>query len=310
MDLSDEFSTLLPYLIGDIYNSISVDESEHSSLNDDFASTPKEIHVSRSSKSIKKAKPRREGTSLLPSSTVSHRRKKAELHALRLEAQYLMEKLTRLQQTHDGNSKPKDMTVEGDDWFSRATNAYDERIRSERSNQLLKMILMKRIKVFESVRKRLRQRDVLEPTTDRPFFQPNCTGFILSHLESKLWSLRLQANVVVPTVSPNRHVTFHTQPGYMVGGEKAAAKTFSMAREQGSQYRDETNDTSCIASLFMQDTSQMPLYVDAASTFRKYEEKDRAVVVGTTVWLIPTEGLEIEGAYWFLVEIPMNILVE
>ncbi|KAI9983772.1 hypothetical protein PInf_007846 [Phytophthora infestans] len=140
-----------------------------------------------------------------------------------------MEKLTRLQQTHDGNSKPKDMTVEGDDWFSRATNAYDERIRSERSNQLLKMILMKRIKVFESVRKRLRQRDVLEdldyverlqPTTDRPFFQPNCTGFILSHLESKLWSLRLQANVVVPTVSPNRHVTFHTQPGYMVGGEK------------------------------------------------------------------------------------------
>ncbi|ETP48258.1 hypothetical protein, variant [Phytophthora nicotianae P10297] len=52
----------------------------------------------------------------------------------------------------------------------------------------------------------------------------------------------------------------------------------------------------------MQDTSQVPLYVDAVSAFRKYKENDRAVIVGSMMWLLPIEGLEFEGKYWSVMD--------
>jgi hypothetical protein len=51
----------------------------------------------------------------------------------------------------------------------------------------------------------------------------------------------------------------------------------------------------------MQDQNGSPLYVDAVSTYRKYDETNRLVLVGSMAWLLPTEGQELEGKYWSII---------
>ncbi|KAG1706058.1 hypothetical protein DVH05_002620 [Phytophthora capsici] len=222
-------------------------------------------------------------------------------------------------------------------WHTRALTQYEKLKRAERTNRELKEILKQQFKVFQSVRKELGRQDVLEgmefverlkPTADRPFFQLDFSAPILSRLASRLDQLSLQADWVLPEVNQDSIVTFRTQSGYypesgycyevtsttrlVYSAYKAgdilwralshkendpAERTFSFARERRPQYCDEVFNTSCIASLIMQDTHQAPFCVDAVSTFRKYEEKDRVTIVGSMGWLLPTEGLEFEGTY-------------
>lgn len=51
----------------------------------------------------------------------------------------------------------------------------------------------------------------------------------------------------------------------------------------------------------MQEANGPALYVDAVSTFRKYEKEERGIIVGSMTWLLPTEGLEFEGKYWSII---------
>lgn len=174
-----------------------------------------------------------------------------------------------------------------------------------------------------------------QPTADRPFFQLDFSAPILAALASRLEHLSLQADWVMPEVNRDSIATFRTQSGHhpesgycyevtsttrlaysahkagdilwrVISNKEndAAERTFSFARERTPQYCDEIFNTSCIASLIIQDHIKAPFYVDAVSTFRKYEEKDRVIIVGSMGWLLPTEGLEFEGNYWAVISSP------
>ncbi|KAG7393448.1 hypothetical protein PHYPSEUDO_009652 [Phytophthora pseudosyringae] len=171
--------------------------------------------------------PRRQLTDPLPYSTDRH--KTAELHALRSEAQQLAAKMEHLAQALE-NREQVDTTAElrmdsaeRRKWHSRILVECEEQVRAQRTNRTnreLKALLMEQFKLFQSVRKELRQGDALDgmefverlqPTADRPFFRLDVSAPILSELSSKLEQLSLQADFVVPAVSQNLTGAFHTQ---------------------------------------------------------------------------------------------------
>ncbi|KAL3665313.1 hypothetical protein V7S43_009941 [Phytophthora oleae] len=342
----DQLSGLLPYLDG-IFDNLNSDDD------DDAVETMENQegnHTISSSELLTKKSRRKQNPDLLPYSTSLQRRKKAKLHALRVEAQQLTVRKECLLQAL-GNKKTADTKseipagcVERHKWHSEAMTQYEKLVRAERTNRELKEILMQQFKVFQSVRKEIGQSGVLEgmeflerlhPTADRPFFQLDFSAPILAALSSRLDQLSLQADLVLPEVNQDCIVTFHTQSRHhLVSGHcfevtsttqlaysaretgeilwrvisnkenDAVERTFSFARERTPQHCDEVFNTSCIASLIMEDANQAPFCVDAVSTFRKYEEKDRVIIVGSMGWLLPTEGLEFEGNYWAVISSP------
>ncbi|ETM50156.1 hypothetical protein L914_05760 [Phytophthora nicotianae] len=233
MGVSDELSAWLPYLIDDIYGNFSSDD-EAKQVDSDTELTAVESgggEAPRSRELVSERTTARREYSLVPYSTAIQRRKKAELHALRLEVQYLTTKLARFRQAPSEAQPVNRITksradhIELREWQNRATAECEKRIQAEHSNQKLKAILRRQFKVFQSVRKRLRQIDTHEeleflkqlPIVDWPVFQPDFSDFILSELSSNLGHLRPQADFILPAPSPNISVTFHTQTGYIVG---------------------------------------------------------------------------------------------
>ncbi|OWZ20895.1 hypothetical protein PHMEG_0004645 [Phytophthora megakarya] len=293
-------------------------------LTDDDQSRKQTSYAAGSNKTKKF---RRDMLGLLPYSTELQRRKKAELQALQSEEQYLTAQLSHFARSA-GNIKLVDSgthsSVDKDKrkWYIQAMAECEERVRAERQNREMKTLLLQQFKTFQSIRKLLGQSDTLEgmgfverlqPTADRPFFQLDFSDPILSELASNLERLCLQAEVVLPDTKDALTVAFRTQNKFHDRDCFEMTSTTPLAcsaQEAGdilwrfiSNKDDEAAEKSfsCIASLLVQDSNDNPLYVEAVSTFRKYQEKSREIIVGSMSWLLPTERLDYEGSYWAII---------
>ncbi|KAJ8524158.1 hypothetical protein ON010_g16960 [Phytophthora cinnamomi] len=288
----EELSALLPCL-DEIYESLnSVD-------------TQNEIDTTRGSSqneaSTKKHKVRRRTADSLPYSTAAQRRKKEELCALRLEAQRLSVKLAHLVQKESAGNKAN-AEHEELKWRGRAIIECGNRVSSEQTNQKLKAILLQQFKVFQSARKLLGKSGVLEVDAVVPamtdFF---AIGFHTKERNSATTGDWIEINSITPLSASVQDATDILWRCISNRDNDAAAKTPSFARERNPQYREETCENSCITSHLMDSADSDALYVDAVSTFRKYRQQKRTVIVGSMRWLLPTEGLEFGGEYWSLV---------
>ncbi|POM71422.1 Hypothetical protein PHPALM_12020 [Phytophthora palmivora] len=302
-----ELSELLPYL-DVIYDNLSSDEGE----TDYTVLIDADRHRSATSADRHKTKKfRREVFGLLPYSTELQRRKRAELRALQLEEQQLTAKLAQFAKspgyiTVGTGTKSSVDNDERRKWQGRAMVACEDRLRAERMNREFKSILLQQFKSFQSIRKVLGQNDILEgmefveqlqPTADRPFFQLDFSDPILSQLSSNLGQLCLQAELVLPDTNDAVTVAFRTQNKYYDRYCYEITSTTPLAcsvQEAGDiLWRFISNKDDEAA-----DKTFSFVRMSALSTFRKYEDGSRDVIVGSMSWFLPTEGLEYEGNYW------------
>ncbi|POM69881.1 Hypothetical protein PHPALM_13783 [Phytophthora palmivora] len=290
-------------------------------------------------KSAKVKKDRRRKEDSVQYTTKLQRRKKEELKYLREEAQQLNAQLEQLQQSrlrhiemappfgsHNGTSSM---------WRSLAMIESEGRERVEHTHRELKSIMANQVRVHGAICKILGRSNLLEgmdfvfelhPTLNRSLCQVDCNDAILNELTNRLESLRLETGRIFPALGENlstncvtkkkcrthlgqRIETTTTTP--MACTVQQAANILwhyhtttkkSIKNQISFRFVQMWNDNS-VARKFM---ASLPdgrnlINLNGVDIVHKYDEANRVVLVGTTIWFLSTEGLQFENHHWTVI---------
>ncbi|ETI41920.1 hypothetical protein F443_12885 [Phytophthora nicotianae P1569] len=269
----------------------------------------------------------------VPYSTDLQRRRRSELLSLRSEAQELERKLLELQQQPSGvktkvSCQPK--------WQNLATSVCQQREKAESTNRELKKILSNRFSFIASIQTLLRVNDLLEgietlsENSMQLLTQPGTANSLLKEISDSLEQMLPRADSVFPAldsymaVALKTHKKHHEVRGTM--GDNCVetisvtpmpcsiAKSGMILWQQLINRKDTepdklyrfiraSRDTALEMSftLPLSDETKRLWYVDAVSSYRKYEEENRFVLVGKTTWRLRAGGLEFETLHWTVI---------
>ncbi|KAG2789765.1 hypothetical protein PC129_g8837 [Phytophthora cactorum] len=296
-------------------------------------------HVPLQQPQLKTKKDRRRKEGPVRYTTSLQRRKKAELKALREEAQQLnahlqrllLSRLTQMGMVPAIAPQAQSPSV----WRSLAIIESEGRERAERTNRELKAVMANQVKVYASIRKILGRHDLLkgmefvfeaQPTSDRPIHQLDFSDAILDELSNSLGSLRLQADIVLPALETNPSVTCISQNRLLSSGgncsESISVTPLACPMQKAAEIlwhhitSKKNSDTqksfrfvrtskpnsverNCMASL--PDGENLLVNLDGVNIVRMLEEGNQIVLVGTTTWFLPTGGLQFEHHHWTII---------
>ncbi|ETN19837.1 hypothetical protein PPTG_02973 [Phytophthora nicotianae INRA-310] len=285
---------------------------------------------------LKAKKDRRRKEGPVRYTTSLQRRKKAELNALREEAQQLNAQLDRLVRSRISRiGMVSTQNPNPNTWRSLAMIESEGRERAERTNRELKAIMANQVKVYASIRKILGRNDLLQgmdlvfeaqPTSDRPLQQLDFSDAILAELSNSLGGLRLQANNVLPALEMKPSIICSSQVKQLQTGgncvettsitpltcpiQEAATIlwhhiTTKKNKDTQKSFRfvrtrnPNSVERNCMASL--PDGNNLLVNLDGVNIVRMYEEGNQIVLVGSTTWFLPTGGLEFEDHHWTII---------
>ncbi|KAE9074101.1 hypothetical protein PF005_g25594 [Phytophthora fragariae] len=156
----------------------------------------------------------------------------------------------------------------------------------------------------------------LQPKVDRPPSQPRFSDAVLEEMSNNLDWLRLDTDTVFPLVENGTKVSFRWQSVPDTNNIQASSITpvACSVHELGQMlWRRASNSGRETDKLFryIQRKSPSPLdvnvvasllegllCVNSVSTYRRYDEGDRVILVGTTKWFLSTGELVLQDSSW------------
>ncbi|ETK90407.1 hypothetical protein L915_05832 [Phytophthora nicotianae] len=202
------------------------------------------------------------------------------------------------------------------EWRARALVNLEDRYRAMCTNAELKRIFAHQVALVNTMRNLLKQDETLkgvafvaqsQPRVDRPFFQTSTDEPMLAELSSNL-----RADLVLPNRGDTLTVSFSTQAKSNGDRETRIEITqdasshepdFNINQLQSSKKAQTPYDRRCVAHLFIQNGQlDAPHYVKALGVYRKYEDKNRVLLVAQARWLVPADGLEFVDKHWTVIE--------
>ncbi|KAG3221750.1 hypothetical protein PC129_g7515 [Phytophthora cactorum] len=272
----------------------------------------------------------------VPYSTDLQRRRKAEVLSLRSEVQELECKLSQLQQQSNGGETAISTRQSQAEWQNRAWIVRQEREKAESANRELKNILSKRFSFIASMQTLLQRSDLLEgidilsQNSMQLLTQPGTANSILAEMSGSLEQMLLRVDSVFPALDSclavalithkKRHEVCGTLGDNCVETISVTPMPCTVAKsgmllwqqlvnrkdtEPDKLYRfiRASHDSALEMSftLPLSDQTKRLWCVDAVSSYRKYEEDNRVVLVGKTTWRLRAGGLEFETLHWTVI---------
>ncbi|KAL4092745.1 hypothetical protein PRIC1_011736 [Phytophthora ramorum] len=287
----------------------------------------------------------------VPYSTDLQRRKRREARGLRSEENELRAQLAELRsarQEHVRNAaalatQPGTMNQ----WRSRAVLENEKRARAEHINRELKDILEPQMQIRSAICKTLAKTGTFEgmsfvvglhPLVDklhskvyRPVPGLSVSQVALDEITNSLDWLRLDTDSMFPVVEGDTVVSFRCQSLPQRGSVQMSSITPAgcSAQELGDVlWRHATNPKRASGKCFHCISRKTPspldlnatasllegaLCVSAVSSFRRYDEGDRIILVGTTKWFLPDGRLLLQDYHWTVISAspsnPLNACV-
>ncbi|KAK1948348.1 hypothetical protein P3T76_000638 [Phytophthora citrophthora] len=268
----------------------------------------------------------------VPYTTDLQRRKRRELLALRQEAKRLNALLVPLLQRRQDNwSNALDVAGEASNWWrSLASIECEERHRAEKTNQELKGILADQEKVGAAFRKLLEKQNPfegrefvlqLEPAVDRSPCRLDYSKALLGELTSGLEALRLDTGMIFSAEDDNNCsiITRSQDKRHAITGRRIAETytvtplacpmqnavelLWSFVTNDGGtslfsirKTNPHSREMNCVVAY--RENSQI---VNGVVIYRRYNESDRVVMVGSSTWFLPTGGVQFEDKSWTVV---------
>ncbi|EGZ08033.1 hypothetical protein PHYSODRAFT_339908 [Phytophthora sojae] len=260
-------------------------------------------------------KPREPKRGGVPFSALLVRRKREELQTLRLEADTLTDQLSHLQaaRLHHSAALASPSTSSGDRWRSAAAAEGEKRQHAEKTNRKLKVKLAELMKIRAPVLSALDRYQALkdldfvlqlQPKVYRPPREARLSDAVLEELTNNLDCLRLDTDTVFPVMESSMKVSFRSQslPESNCIQASSITPVAGSSREIGemlwlhaSKKKRETDklfhyvhrkspsplDVNVEASFV-----EGSLCVNSVSTFRRYDEGDRILLVGMIKWFV------------------------
>ncbi|KAG3002488.1 hypothetical protein PC128_g21486 [Phytophthora cactorum] len=269
----------------------------------------------------------------VPYSTELLCRKRVETQTLQLEAQALSIQLAELQATR--RDQIKDVAAlagvsvaSSSQWRGVADIESEKRFRAEKVNRELKVSFAEQMRIRTRILKTLEKAKALEdiefvlqlePKIQRPLCGPNFSELLLDEMSTNLDWLRLDTDMMLSVVDDSTTVSFRWQHiplknciqsssitpvsctvqqmgdmlwGHALTTKKALDRSFHYVRRNTPT----PLDMNAVASMV-----EGPLCTNAVTTFRKYDEGDRIIVVGTTKWFLPSGELLLQDYSWTVV---------
>ncbi|KAF4045569.1 hypothetical protein GN244_ATG02017 [Phytophthora infestans] len=271
--------------------------------------------MNRSTKASCRPTRGRKRVSDVPYSTELLRRKRVEAQTLLLEVQTLSTHLATLQEVrrHQINAvstTTKGSSVSTTQWRGEAAIESEKRCRAEKLNRELKM------KLRAPILKALEKTDALQglefvlqlqPKIQRSLCEPNFSELVLNEMSSNLDWLRLDTDSMLPVVDDGTNVSFRWQHvpirncilSSSVTPVRCAAEQLGEMLWRHASNTKKATDTSL---RYIRRKTPTPLDMNAeasivegqlcnnaVATFRKYDEGDRIILVGTTKWFRPSD---------------------
>ncbi|RLN49703.1 hypothetical protein BBJ28_00005025 [Nothophytophthora sp. Chile5] len=250
------------------------------------------------------------------SSTRLQRRKKAEILALREEAQDLEAELRQMKRMGE-SAKSR--------WFATASAQYQERLRSEKTNRKLRAIYADQAAVSESFRQLLQKQPVLyvrtcgmdyvfktpTPTARHPLADIDDSVLVMSELEAMVEGLYLDSSSVfrskvLPSISSNLMVRDDIRRGKTVEITTTTPMSCSMEAAGALLWKDLTTQREYVDKTirFVRlhvGFTQSATPIDGLAFTRKFEEPNRIALVMAQQMLLPAEALSIGMHSWTVV---------
>ncbi|KAK1942522.1 hypothetical protein P3T76_006021 [Phytophthora citrophthora] len=264
----------------------------------------------------------------LPYSTELLRRKRHETNVLRLEAEALSVQLKELQRLRRETSTEVTLARSCPSvWRPVAATESAKRVRSQKTNRELKALLTELTKIRDPVLKTLIKTNALQdmdfvfqlPEIERPPPQVNFSETVLEEMTSSLDWLRLDTDTMLPVLDDNITVSFRWQDVPSLNCIQASSITpiFSRAEEIGEmiwRHARNTNKQTDEAFRYIRRKAPTPIDMNAValmvegllcnnviSTYRKYDEGDRIIIVGTTKWFLPSGEFVLQDYNWTVI---------
>ncbi|KAE9273116.1 hypothetical protein PF008_g29927 [Phytophthora fragariae] len=265
----------------------------------------------------------------VPYSTEFCRRRRLEVQTLQVEAETLAAQLSELQA--NGAAAPAcqcPSTASSTQWRSAAVVERGKRKCAEEINRRLKATLEELTKLHDSFLRALNKPQTLkdldfvaqmEPNIDRPPSQRRFSDTVLKEMCNNLDWLRLDTDTVFPLVENGPNVSFcwqfvpdtnSIQASSITPvacsvhelGEMLWRRASNSGRETDKAFRyiqrksPSPLDVNVVASLL-----EGLLCVNSVSTYRRYDEGDRVILVGTTKWFLSTGELVLQDFNWTVI---------
>ncbi|KAG7394980.1 hypothetical protein PHYBOEH_004421 [Phytophthora boehmeriae] len=161
-----------------------------------------------------------------------------------------------------------------------------------------------------------------QPMTDQPFFSLDFNDEVSRELSSTITRLYMEADTAVPVVNDTLTVSLHShywhrssccetssithlacpvqEAGDMLWDYYSSAAT-KIVQDTFRFVPAASNERKWAMTLLVQDKDGTLSSVNGVATYRKYEEANRVVMVGTMMWFLPNEGVQLEDKTWTLI---------
>ncbi|KAG6612044.1 uncharacterized protein IUM83_17515 [Phytophthora cinnamomi] len=275
-----------------------------------------------------------------PYTTALWRRKRRELQTLRLEAEALGDQLSQLRTTRQqflpvpavvdtkSSAAAAHAHASATRWRSVATTQREQRWRAEKTNRELMVMLAEQQQLRAQILRILQKTQPLEgldfvlqlqPKVDRPPRDASFGDAVLEEMCNKLDWLRLDTDAVFPVVESDTKVSFRWQLmpesncihlnvvtpvacSAQALGDKVWKYATSSKRDTDKLFHSVHRktpsplDVNVVASLH-----EGSLGANSVTTFRRYDEGDRVVLVGITKWFLSTGQFVFEDYNWTVI---------
>ncbi|KAL4092746.1 hypothetical protein PRIC1_011737 [Phytophthora ramorum] len=269
--------------------------------------------------------------SLVPYSTELQRRKRLELRTLKAKALEMEMTLAQLEKTHRENMKKATERSHSTRWRSFAAITRAERQRAEQRNRGLKAILADQTKVYASIGKFFEKKDVLKEMdfvfqleVDRPLLQLEFSAEIVEIMTEGLPCLYRAMETELPRLDSETTVSIRCE-GIPLGDGGKGMRISSITplactvQEAGTWIWDYTTKVHQDSGKYqsfknilkttpnpwdMNSMSTMragPQVMNMISTFRRYDEGSRTVLIGTAKWFLPDGSLLLQDYNWTVI---------
>ncbi|KAG1696825.1 hypothetical protein DVH05_017735 [Phytophthora capsici] len=263
-----------------------------------------------------------------PYSTELLRRKRHEANVLRLEAETLSAQLQELQRSRGATRSAATLTEPRTSlWRPVAAAERKKRDRSQKTNRELKALLAELAKIYSPVLKTLIKTNALQdmdfvfrlPEMERSPPQVNFSETVLDEMTSSLDWLRLDTDTMLSVVDGSATVSFRWQdvPNRNCVLASSITPICARAEELGKMiwcHARNTNKQTDEAFRYIQRKAPTPMDMNAVAsmleghfcnnvitTYRKYDEGDRVILVGTTKWFLPSGEFVLQDYNWTVI---------
>ncbi|ETP24055.1 hypothetical protein F441_02894 [Phytophthora nicotianae CJ01A1] len=269
----------------------------------------------------------------VPYSTQLQRRKRVWTNALQLEVQALSSQLAELQAARQDRIKDvatgtNDSDTSTSRWRGLATIESEKRCRAEKLNRELKSLLTEQLKLRAPVLKMIRRKEVLEgiefvlqlqPKVQQPLREPNFGDLVLDEMESSLDWLRLDTDTMLSAMDDSTKISFrwqHIPLSNCIQSSSITPVSCTVQQIGEMLWRHASNTKKASDSSFRYVRRKTPTPLDmnavasmvegvlcsnAVTTFRKYDEGDRIILVGSTKWFLPSGQLLLQDYSWTVI---------